>query len=73
MVNGKFLAGDGTAPAGQDIVIGLLERCLMWSEIVLKRYIILLGQLVPIFGLLQLMPAVGKAKSTRDSSQRTTN
>ena len=38
MVNGKFLAEDSTEPAGQDIVIGLLERCLMWSEIVLKRY-----------------------------------
>ena len=37
MVNGKFLAEDSTAPAGQDIVIALLERCLMWSEIVLKR------------------------------------
>ena len=38
MVNGQFLAKDSTAPAGQDIVIGLLERCLMWSEIVLKRH-----------------------------------
>ena len=37
MVDGKFLAKDSTAPAGQDIVIGLLERCLMWSELVLKR------------------------------------
>lgn len=73
MVNGKFLAGDSTAPPGQDIVTGLLERCLMWSEIVLKRYFILLGQLVPTFGLLQLMPAAGKAKLTRDSSQRTTS
>lgn len=73
MVNGKFLAEDSTAPAGQDIVIGLLERCLMWSEIVLRRYFLPLGQLMPIFGLLHLMPATGKGKSTRDSSQRTKN
>ena len=43
MVNGKFLAKDSTAPAGQDIVIGLLERCLMWSEIVLKRHFSLIS------------------------------
>jgi len=38
MVDGKFIATDSTAPAGQDIVIGLLERCFLWSEIVLSRY-----------------------------------
>ena len=38
MVDGKFLAEDSTTPAGQDIVIGLLDRCFLWSEIVLKRY-----------------------------------
>ena len=37
MVNGKFLADDSSAPAGQDIVAGLLDRCLLWSEIVLSR------------------------------------
>ena len=37
MVDGKFLAEDSTAPAGQDIVIGLLDRCFLWSDIVLTR------------------------------------
>jgi len=37
MVDGKFLAEDSTAPAGQAIVAGLLDRCLLWSEIVLTR------------------------------------
>ncbi|MCJ1461165.1 hypothetical protein MMC28_011547 [Mycoblastus sanguinarius] len=37
MVNGRFLAEDSTAPAGQEIVLGLLERCFLWSEIVLLR------------------------------------
>ncbi len=48
MVDGKFLAEDSTAPAGQDIVKGLLERCFLWSEIVLKRYFPPLGQSVTI-------------------------
>ena len=39
MVDGKFLAEDGTAPAGQAIVVGLLDRCLLWSDIVLTRYV----------------------------------
>lgn len=43
MVDGKFLAEDSTTPAGQDIVVGLLERCFLWSEIVLKRYFPRLG------------------------------
>ncbi len=38
MVEGKFLAGDSTAPKGQDIVIGLLERCKLWTGIVLERF-----------------------------------
>ncbi|KAL9126289.1 MAG: hypothetical protein Q9217_004638 [Psora testacea] len=37
MVDGKFLGEDNTAPTGQDIVIGLLERCFLWSDIVLTR------------------------------------
>ena len=37
MVDGQFLAEDSTAPAGQDIVIGLLDRCFLWSDIVLTR------------------------------------
>ena len=51
MVDGKFLAEDST-PAGQDIVVGLLERCLLWSEIVLKRYFSPSGQIVTIFALI---------------------
>lgn len=37
MVDGKFLAEDGKTPAGQTIVIELLNRCFRWSEIVLTR------------------------------------
>ncbi|KAI9814991.1 MAG: hypothetical protein M1827_002834 [Pycnora praestabilis] len=36
-VDGEFLASDGSVPAGQDIVSGLLDRCLKWSDIVLIR------------------------------------
>ena len=68
MVDGKFLAADSTAPAGQDIVVALLERCFLWSEIVLKRYFSRLGNC-----LLRLMTATGKGKLTKDSSQRTKN
>ena len=38
LVDGKFLAEDSTAPDGQAIVAALLERCLVWSEIVLARF-----------------------------------
>ncbi|KAL8653806.1 MAG: hypothetical protein Q9210_001882 [Variospora velana] len=37
MVDGKFLAEDGTAPAGQHVATELLYRCLGWSELVLAR------------------------------------
>ncbi|KAL9073188.1 MAG: hypothetical protein Q9161_003020 [Pseudevernia consocians] len=37
MVDGKFLAKDSTAPAGQAIVAELLDRCFLWSGIVLTR------------------------------------
>ncbi|KAL9016875.1 MAG: hypothetical protein Q9185_005792 [Variospora sp. 1 TL-2023] len=37
MVDGKFLADDGTAPAGQHVATELLYRCLKWSELVLAR------------------------------------
>ena len=37
MVDGKFLAEGSSTPAGQEIVIGLLDRCLLWSEIVISR------------------------------------
>ena len=43
MVNGRFLAEDSTAPAGQEIVLGLLERCFLWSEIVLLRCVSLVA------------------------------
>lgn len=36
-VKGQFLAEDGTAPEGQQIVGDLLARCLKWAEIVLDR------------------------------------
>ena len=37
MVNGKFLAEDSSAPTGQAIVVELLDRCFLWSGIVLAR------------------------------------
>lgn len=37
MVDGKFLAKDSTAPGGQAIVAELLDRCFLWSGIVLTR------------------------------------
>ncbi|KAG8528014.1 uncharacterized protein KY384_006930 [Bacidia gigantensis] len=41
MVNGQFLGEDSTAPSGQDIVTTLLDRCLLWSDIVLSRCVLL--------------------------------
>jgi hypothetical protein len=35
--DGKFVAEDGAFPEGQEIMVPLLERCLLWSEIVLER------------------------------------
>ncbi|KAL8724247.1 MAG: hypothetical protein Q9181_006916, partial [Wetmoreana brouardii] len=39
MVNGKFLAENSTAPAGQHVAAELLNRCLAWSDIVLSRQV----------------------------------
>jgi hypothetical protein len=41
MVDGKFLAEDSTAPAGQAIVSLLLDRCFLWSDIVLARSVLI--------------------------------
>ena len=38
MVDGKFVGADGIVPTGQEIVDPLLDRCILWSEIVLERY-----------------------------------
>lgn len=38
MVDGRLLGTDSSTSGGQDIVAGLLDRCLLWSEIVLDRY-----------------------------------
>lgn len=40
MVDGKFLAEDSTTPAGQALVVGLLEKCFLWSDIVLTRCVL---------------------------------
>ncbi|KAI1913883.1 hypothetical protein LOZ53_002537 [Ophidiomyces ophidiicola] len=37
MKDGKFVALDGSVPEGQEIVKVLLERCLIWVDIVLER------------------------------------
>lgn len=36
-VNGKFVNQDGEVPAGNQEVCDLLNRCLMWSNLVLAR------------------------------------
>jgi hypothetical protein len=36
-VDGNFVSADGEIPAGNEEVVDLLERCLMWSNIVLDR------------------------------------
>ena len=38
MVDGKFIGTNSTVPTGQEIVDVLLDRCFLWSEIVLERY-----------------------------------
>ena len=68
MVDGKFLSEDSTAPAGQGIVIGLLDRCFLWSDIVLTRS-------APTFFDLSnfLTHSVGRAKSMKDSNRHMTS
>lgn len=39
MVNGKFVDAEGKELRGSDAVSDLLKRCLMWSDIVLERYV----------------------------------
>ncbi|TVY65709.1 UPF0662 protein [Lachnellula suecica] len=36
-VNGKFVSASGDIPAGNEQVCELLEKCLLWSDIVLPR------------------------------------
>lgn len=36
-VDGNFVTAEGEIPAGNDIVCDLLNRCLMWADIVLER------------------------------------
>lgn len=37
LVDGKFVNDEKSAPAGQDVVVGLLHRCLLWADITLQR------------------------------------
>ncbi|MCJ1361534.1 hypothetical protein MMC16_000634 [Acarospora aff. strigata] len=37
MVDGKFVTEGKSEPAGQEVVVGLLNRCLIWAELVLNR------------------------------------
>ena len=73
MVDGKFLAEDSTAPPGQSIVVGLLERCLLWSDIVLQRYDSHCWQLISTFYVSVLTTATGKARSMCGSAKHTRN
>lgn len=38
--DGKFVSADGSVLAGSDEVADLLQRCLLWSEIVLERQVL---------------------------------
>jgi hypothetical protein len=40
MVDGKFLARDGSEPSGQDIVKYLLDKVIYWSDLVLERSVV---------------------------------
>ncbi|KAK2749653.1 hypothetical protein FQN57_005875 [Myotisia sp. PD_48] len=37
MVDGNFVAPDGSIPSGQELMKDLLERCFRWADIVLER------------------------------------
>ena len=37
MVDNKFVNVDGVAPPGQEIVAGLLHRCLIWADLCLEK------------------------------------
>ena len=41
MKDGKFVDMDGSVPANseQEVVVGLLQRCLKWADLVLEKYI----------------------------------
>lgn len=36
-VDGKFVTASGEVPAGNEETCELLNKCLLWSEIVLQR------------------------------------
>lgn len=36
-VDGKFVTASGEVPAGNQAVCDLLDRCLLWSNVVLTR------------------------------------
>lgn len=38
LVDGKFITDDKSAPEGQAVVVGLLNRCLVWADLCLSRY-----------------------------------
>jgi hypothetical protein len=38
-VDGKFVATNGEVPAGNEEVCELLRICLLWSDIVLERFV----------------------------------
>lgn len=39
-VKGKFLGDKGEVLEGNDDTCELLDKCLMWSQIVLERYVL---------------------------------
>jgi hypothetical protein len=39
-VDGKFVTAGGEVPAGNEDIVGLLEKCLLWAEIVLSRSVL---------------------------------
>jgi hypothetical protein len=71
MVDGQFLGEDSTAPTGQAIVAGLLDRCLLWSDIVLTRYVNVRTAVTD--HLLVVTSTQGKERSTNGSKRHSTS
>lgn len=44
MKGGNFVGPDGTPLPGQDEIKALLHRCWTWTEIVLERYVLVVGE-----------------------------
>lgn len=76
MVDGQFLREDSTAPTGQAIVAGLLDRCLLWSDIVLTRYVNVrtaVADHLYLSSISVVTSTQGKERSTNGSKRHSTS